>query len=49
MLLETILGPIWVWLGVGESATTQMIFGGIIVIITLAIYVIYSSMRLQKA
>lgn len=49
MLLETILGPVWVWLGVGESATTQMIFGGIIVIITLAIYVIYSSMRLQKA
>lgn len=49
MLLETILGPVWVWLGVGESATTQMIFGGIIVIITLAIYVTYSSMRLQKA
>ena len=49
MLLETILGPVWVWLGVGESATIQMIFGGIIVIITLAIYVIYSSMRLQKA
>ena len=49
MLLETILGPVWVWLGVGESATIQMIFGGIIVIITLAIYVIYSSIRLQKA
>ena len=48
MLLETILGPVWVWLGVGESATSQMIFGGIIVIFTLAIYVTYSSMRLQK-
>lgn len=49
MLLETILGPVWVWLGVGESATIQMIIGGVIVIITLATYVIYTSMRLTKA
>lgn len=49
MLLETILGPVWVWLGVGESATIQMIFGGIIVIFTLAAYVIYTSVKLQKS
>lgn len=48
MLLETILGPIWVWLGVGESATIQMMAGGLIVIVTLAAYVIYSSYQLQK-
>ena len=48
MLLETILGPVWVWLGFGETATSQMIVGGIIVIVTLALYVIYTSIRLQK-
>ena len=47
MLLETILGPIWVWLGVGETATLQMILGGVIVIATLAIYVIYTSLALK--
>lgn len=48
MLLETILGPIWVWLGVGEQPTMQMIAGGVIVIVTLAIYVSYSARRLQQ-
>ena len=48
MLLETILGPIWVWLGVGEAMTSQMIIGGVIVVATLAIYVIYSSLRLSQ-
>ena len=48
MLLETILGPIWVWIGVGEAPTTQMMIGGMIVVVTLAIYVIYSSMRLSR-
>lgn len=46
MLLETILGPIWVWLGVGETATPQMILGGFVVIVTLALYVIYTSLKL---
>ena len=49
MLLETILGPIWVWLGVGETATLQMIIGGIVVITTLASYVLYTSLKLQKS
>ena len=39
MLLETILGPIWVWLGIGEAASLQMIVGGAIVVIALAIYI----------
>ena len=48
MLLETILGPIWVWLGVGEAPTTQMVFGGAIVVITLALYVGYSAMTAKR-
>ena len=47
MLLETILGPVWVWLGFGETATIQMIIGGIVVIVTLATYVLYTSYKLQ--
>ena len=48
MLLETILGPIWVWLGVGEAPTTQMVFGGAIVVTTLALYVGYSAMTAKR-
>ena len=40
MLLETIFGPVWVWLFLKETPNNQMITGGIIVIITLAIYFI---------
>ena len=40
MLLETIFGPVWVWLFLKETPNIQMITGGIIVIITLAIYFI---------
>lgn len=36
-LLETTLGPIWVWLGIGERPTDVALSGGIIVIIALLI------------
>lgn len=42
MLLETVLGPYWVWLGVGEVPTIYMLVGGAIVVISLAIYLITS-------
>ena len=38
MLLETIFGPIWVWLFLNETIGVQMIFGGLIVISSLVIY-----------
>ncbi len=38
MLMETVLGPIWVWLGVGEVPNARMILGGAIVLVSLAIY-----------
>lgn len=34
-LLETILGPIWVWLGIGERPTDIALLGGLIVIVAL--------------
>lgn len=36
-LLETTLGPIWVWLGIGERPTDIALSGGIIVIFALLI------------
>ncbi len=39
MLLETIIGPVWVWIGVGEKMTSQMIIGGLIVITSLVFYI----------
>ena len=38
MLMETVLGPVWVWLAVGEVPTSRMILGGAIVLVSLAIY-----------
>ena len=38
MLLETILGPVWVWFFLKETPGIQMVMGGIIVIFSLGIY-----------
>ncbi len=38
MLLETIFGPIWVWIFLNETLGVYMIFGGLIVITSLLIY-----------
>nr|WP_037257670.1 DMT family transporter [Rhodovibrio salinarum] len=38
MLLETVLGPLWVWLALGERASALSLTGGGIVLVTLAIY-----------
>ena len=44
-LLETIFGPIWVWLVIKEQPSLETITGGIIIILTLAIH---SSLALKK-
>jgi drug/metabolite transporter (DMT)-like permease len=40
MLLETVLGPLWVWMAIGEAPTGQMILGGGIVVMSLALYLV---------
>ncbi len=45
MLMETVLGPLWVWLGVGEQPTPTMILGGAIVVTSLAVYLRYQMRR----
>jgi len=42
MLLETVLGPAWVWLVIGEQPSIRMIWGGAVVVISLVLYLIYS-------
>jgi len=37
-LLETIIGPIWVWLIINEQPTAETLQGGIVIIITIAIH-----------
>jgi drug/metabolite transporter (DMT)-like permease len=37
-LLETILGPLWVWLIIKEQPSTETIIGGIIIMTTIAIH-----------
>ncbi|MGP6088815.1 DMT family transporter [Antarctobacter jejuensis] len=40
LLLETVLAPLWVWLGTGEAPSPRMITGGLIVVTTLGLYVL---------
>ena len=37
-LLETILGPIWVWMVIKEQPTLETIQGGLVIIITITIH-----------
>ena len=37
-LLETIIGPIWVWLIINEQPSIETLFGGIIIVTTIAIH-----------
>jgi len=37
MLLETVLGPVWVWLALGENPGAHSLVGGAIVVATLMV------------
>jgi drug/metabolite transporter (DMT)-like permease len=37
-LLETIIGPIWVWLIIKEQPSIEVLYGGMVIIATLAIH-----------
>ena len=37
-LLETIIGPIWVWLIIKEQPSVETLYGGVIIITTIAIH-----------
>ena len=45
-LLETIIGPFWVWMVIKEQPTIETIQGGLIIILTIAIH---SFLKLKKS
>jgi drug/metabolite transporter (DMT)-like permease len=45
-LLETIIGPIWVWLIINEKPSLEALQGGLVIIITIAIH---SFLKLKKS
>ena len=45
-LLETIIGPIWVWLIIKEQPSIETLYGGAIIIATIAIH---SFLKLRKS
>ncbi|MHA7827848.1 MAG: DMT family transporter, partial [Roseovarius sp.] len=49
LLLETVLGPAWVWLGTGEAPTPMMILGGTLVVGSLALYILWTGQRASRA
>ena len=42
LLLESILGPVWVWLAIGEEPGASTLLGGAIVLSTLAINTVWA-------
>ena len=38
MLLETFLGPFWVWIAVGERPAAETFLGGGILVVTLVVH-----------
>jgi len=45
-LLETIIGPIWVWLIINERPSLEALQGGLVIIVTIAIH---SFLKLKKS
>ena len=45
MLLEMVIGPFWVWLGIGERPTTVMIFGALIVLLVLVFHIMRTQFK----
>jgi drug/metabolite transporter (DMT)-like permease len=52
-MLETVLGPLWVWLVLGESAGVRTIVGGLVILAALALHTVFdmtaSSRRAAEA
>lgn len=48
-VLETILGPIWVWIFFAENPGERAILGGLVVLAALVVHTLLDFRRLQKA
>ena len=41
LLLEAVLGPIWVWLFIGETPTANAVLGGVIVVSAIVVHTLF--------
>ena len=48
LLLETVLGPIWVWMALGEEITPAMLLGGGIVVGSIALYLLHARQSARR-
>jgi drug/metabolite transporter (DMT)-like permease len=46
-LLETTLGPVWVWLGIGERPSDPALFGAVVVVLSLMMNEIVGMQRFR--
>jgi drug/metabolite transporter (DMT)-like permease len=47
MLLENSLSPFWVWIFLNETISQETLFGGIIVVLSVTVY-IFIELRISK-
>jgi drug/metabolite transporter (DMT)-like permease len=38
LLLETFLGPLWVWMGIGQVPSFRTVIGGVVLIVTIMVH-----------
>lgn len=48
LLLETVLGPLWVWLAVGEAPSLRMLWGGGLVIVALTLFLLHRARMARR-
>lgn len=48
MLMETVIGPFWLWLALGEQPSDLTVIGGVIVVGTLFVHSLYRLSRRKK-
>lgn len=44
-LLETVLGPLWAWVGLGQRPNLQTVGAGAVIVVSLAVYLLAGSAR----
>ena len=49
MLLETVLGPLWVWMGIGETPTRATFIGGAVVLGAVGLHAAWRLLRRRRA
>jgi|TARA_B110000914_G_scaffold52009_1_gene44757 drug/metabolite transporter (DMT)-like permease len=49
MLLEMVIGPFWVWIGIGERPSIMMIFGSFLVLVVIAFHIFRTQFSIPQS